>query len=68
MIGGPQSRWSQVARLVADQIDRQCIQTLVPVPEQHEIQSLIGRGKRREWIFAMQRPGKAFQMAITVYC
>src|SRR5437773_806766 len=59
MIGGPQSRWRQVARPVADQIGRQCIQTLVPVPEQHEIQSLIGGGKRREWIFAMQRPGKA---------
>jgi len=51
------------------QIGRQCNQTRVPaVPEQDEIQSLIGRGKRREWIFAMQRPGKAFQMAITVYC
>src|SRR5207248_10027821 len=59
MIGGPQSRWRQVARPVADQIGRQCLQTLVPVPEQHEIQSLIGGGKRREWIFAMQRPGKA---------
>src|SRR5215831_2013800 len=59
MIGGPQSRWRQVARGIADQVSRQCIQICLPVPEQDEIQSLIRRYRRREWIFAMQRPGKA---------